>query len=47
MLTLILKNTLIRCILVKDLFRLGGGFRGTKQFPQMSEMQGRGPRPSV
>ena len=42
-----LKNTRFRCILGKDLFRLGGGLRGTKQFPQMPEMQGRGPRTSI
>ncbi len=42
-----LKNAQFRCILDKDLFRLGGGLRGTKQFPQMPEMQGRGPRSSI
>jgi hypothetical protein len=42
-----LKSTQFRCILGKDLFRLGGGLRGTKQFPQMPEMQGWGPRSSI
>jgi hypothetical protein len=40
-------NTRFRCILVIDLFWLGGGLRGTKQFPQMPEMQGRGPRTPI